>query len=128
VALILVVEDHAANLKLARLVLEKAGHEVIAANNATDGIALASCRKPALILMDIQLPGIDGIEATKRLKADASTAAIPVIALTASAMPSDQPRMIAAGCNGYLAKPVRAAVLLATVDRWLHDLDSVHCR
>ena len=114
-ARILIVEDHPANLKLARLILESAGHEVMARDNAVDGMEAARELHPDLILMDIQLPGMDGLEATRRLKADRSTIDIPVIALTAFAMRDDAQRMHAAGCDGYIAKPYRRAELVRAV-------------
>ena len=114
-ARILIVEDHPANLKLARLILESAGHEVLTRNNAVEGLQAARELRPDLILMDIQLPGMDGLEATRRLKADRATVNIPVIALTAFAMRDDARRMHAAGCDGYLAKPYRRADLVKAV-------------
>jgi two-component system, cell cycle response regulator DivK len=118
-ASILIVEDHPANLKLARLILESAGYAVIAAENAADGLALARKEAPALILMDIQLPGMDGLAATRELKGDPATAPIPVIALTAFAMHGDAVKIRAAGCDGYVAKPFRRASLLDAVARLL---------
>jgi two-component system, cell cycle response regulator DivK len=115
-ARILVVEDHPANLKLARLILESAGHEVIASDDAVDGLRMAAEMQPDLVLMDIQLPGMDGLEATRRLKTAPETAHIPVIALTAFAMRDDAQKMQAAGCDGYLAKPYRAAQLVEAVN------------
>jgi two-component system cell cycle response regulator DivK len=115
-ARILVVEDHPANLKLARLILESAGHEVIASDDAVDGLRMAAEMQPDLVLMDIQLPGMDGLEATRRLKTAPETALIPVIALTAFAMRDDAQKMQAAGCDGYLAKPYRAAQLVEAVN------------
>ena len=117
-ARVLIVEDHPPNLKLARLILESAGYEVLGAESAVDGLGLAVERSPDVILMDIQMPGIDGLEATRRLKAGAQTAAIPVVALTASAMPGDEARIREAGCDDYLTKPFRRAALLAIVERW----------
>ena len=102
---ILVVEDNAANARLAEFLLRKAGHEVLVAEDAATGIALAKEKRPDLLLMDIQLPGMDGLEATRLLKADPATSKIPVIALTALAMKGDAERILAAGCDGYLAKP-----------------------
>jgi len=106
VAKILVVEDNVTNMKLSTFLLESADHEVIAAANAETGLTLARDRHPDLILMDIQLPGMDGLEATALLKADEATRRIPVIALTALAMKGDKERILAAGCNGYIAKPL----------------------
>jgi two-component system cell cycle response regulator DivK len=117
-ARVLIVEDHPANLKLARLILESAGHEVLGAEAAAEGMELAAGRKPQVIFMDIQMPGIDGLEATRRLKRAHETAAIPIVALTASAMPGDEARIREAGCDDYLTKPFRRAELLAMVARW----------
>lgn len=114
-ARILVIEDNAANMKLAVFLLEKAGHEVLRATDAEAGVRLARERQPALILMDVQLPGMDGLEATRLLKADAATRAIKVVALTAFAMSGDEERFRAAGCDGYVAKPIRYHEFLKTV-------------
>jgi len=118
-AQILVVEDNATNMKLAVTLLEAAGHTVISAADAESALALARHEHPALILMDIQLPGMDGLEATRLLKQDLATRAIPVIALTALAMKGDEDRARAAGCEGYLAKPMRYRELLAAVSSQL---------
>ena len=118
-ARILVVEDNAANMKLACLLLENAGHEAIVAVDAEIGLTLARAEKPDLILMDIQLPGMDGMAATRLLKADPVTAAIPVIALTAMAMKEDREKTRAAGCDTYIAKPLRYKDLLAAIDMLL---------
>jgi two-component system cell cycle response regulator DivK len=112
---VLIVEDNADNLKLATFLLQSAGHTVISASNAEAGLALARSDRPQLILMDIQLPGMDGLEATGLLKKDAETRAIPVIALTALAMKGDEERIRAAGCDGYIGKPMRYKEFLATV-------------
>jgi two-component system cell cycle response regulator DivK len=118
-ATILVVEDNPANMKLAVLVLETAGHTVLSATDAEGGLALARGEQPDLILMDIQLPGMDGLEVVAQLKRDDSTRAIPVIALTALAMKGDEERIRAAGCEGYVAKPMHYAALLATISTHL---------
>jgi len=115
-ATILVIEDNAANMSLATFLLESAGHTVLAATNAEAGLALALGHQPRLILMDIQLPGMDGLTATARLKHDEATRAIPIIALTALAMKGDEGRIRAAGCDGYIAKPMRYREFLSTVD------------
>jgi two-component system cell cycle response regulator DivK len=118
-ATILIVEDNAANMKLAKFLLESAGHTVISATDAETGLALAGVEQPDLILMDIQLPGMDGLEATALLKRDDVTRAIPVIALTALAMKGDEERIRAAGCDGYIAKPLAYREFLATVSAQL---------
>ena len=114
-ATILIIEDNAANMKLARFLLESAGHSVLSATNAEAGLTLARRGQPDLILMDIQLPGMDGLEATALLKQDPTTRAVPVIALTALAMKGDEERIRAAGCDGYIAKPMRYQDFLATI-------------
>jgi two-component system cell cycle response regulator DivK len=105
-AKVLLVEDNLANMTLATFLLESRGHIVISAMDAESGLTLARTEQPDLILMDIQLPGMDGLEATLLLKRDAATRAIPVIALTALAMKGDEERIRAAGCDGYIAKPL----------------------
>jgi two-component system cell cycle response regulator DivK len=114
-ATILIVEDNPANLTLALYLLQSAGHTVLSATDAEAGLTLARHQQPALILIDIQLPGMDGLEATALLKADAATRAIPVIALTAFAMKGDEERVRAAGCDGYVAKPIAYREFLATI-------------
>ena len=103
---ILIIEDNPKNLKLARDVLKHNGFRTIEAENATDGIALAETQLPAVILMDIQLPDMDGVSALKRLRSQTATATIPVVALTAFAMDADRERLLAAGFDGYLVKPI----------------------
>ena len=114
-AKILVVEDNPTNMKLATMLLMSAGHEVISAADAEIGLTMARDEQPALILMDIQLPGMDGLAATRVLKQDEATRSIPVIALTALAMKGDEERIRAAGCDGYIAKPMRYQEFLASV-------------
>jgi two-component system cell cycle response regulator DivK len=114
-ATVLVVEDNPANMKLAVFLLQSAGHTVISATDAEAGLTLARDEQPNLILMDIQLPGIDGIEATRLLKRGDATREIPVIALTALAMKGDEERIRAAGCDGYIAKPMSYHEFLATI-------------
>ncbi len=104
--LILIVEDNEKNLKLARDLLQYKGFRTLEANNATAGIALAEQHAPALVLMDIQLPDMDGITALGKLRGSPATAEIPVVALTAFAMAADQERLLAAGFDGYLSKPI----------------------
>ena len=120
-ATILVVEDNPANLELVAFLLESADHVVISAPDAEAGLTLARSEQPALILMDIQLPGMDGLVATGLLKADEATRDIPVIALTALAMKGDEERIRAAGCDGYIAKPLAYKEFLATVSSHLEN-------
>jgi two-component system cell cycle response regulator DivK len=112
---ILVIEDNPTNMTLAVFLLESAGHAVLSATDAEAGLTLAREAHPSLILMDIQLPGMDGLQATALLKGDEATRAIPVIALTALAMKGDEERIRAAGCDGYIAKPMRYQEFLATI-------------
>jgi two-component system cell cycle response regulator DivK len=118
-ARILVIEDNQANMKLATLLLHDAAHTVLCAVDAETGLMLARAEHPDLILMDIQLPGMDGLAATAMLKRDPATAAIPVIALTAMAMKADQERSEVAGCSAYIAKPLRYRELHAAIDALL---------
>lgn len=116
---VLVVEDNPANMTLATFLLQKAGHYVLHAKDAEAGIAIARAEQPDLILMDIQLPGMDGLEAIRLLKGDAQTQKIPIIALTALAMKGDEARIRAVGCEGYVAKPLDYRQFLATVEKHL---------
>jgi len=111
---VLVIEDNAKNLKLAVFLLRKQGYEVLSAMTAEEGIALTQAEHPDLILMDIQLPGMDGIQATQALKAH-----VKIIALTAFAMDGDKQRILDAGCDGYISKPIRYQSFLADVHRFI---------
>ena len=102
---ILIVEDNPANLKLASTVLEHAGYLVLTTDNALDAIAMTRQEKPQLVLMDIQLPGMSGLDAARQLKVEPSTSQIPIVALTAFAMKGDEERILDAGCDGYIPKP-----------------------
>jgi two-component system cell cycle response regulator DivK len=112
---VLIIEDNPSNMALAEFLLLSAGYTVLKATDAEAGLTLARDEQPNLILMDIQLPGMDGLEATALLKGDVATRAIPVIALTALAMKGDEERIRAAGCDGYIAKPMPYQEFLATV-------------
>jgi CheY-like chemotaxis protein len=103
---ILIIEDNARNLKLARDILNYVGYQTLEAGNAEDGLALAQAQRPHLVLMDVQLPGMDGVEALGRLRTDPLTADIPVVALTAFAMKDDRDRLLAVGFDAYLEKPL----------------------
>ena len=116
-SLILIVEDNEKNLKLVRDVLQVKGYETLEAGTAEEGLKIARERKPALILMDIQLPGMSGIEALKALRAAPATAAIPVVAITASVMQQDRQQIISAGFNGFIEKPINLRVFLDTVQK-----------
>lgn len=118
---VLVVEDNPLNYKLAATVLEHAGYGIVHAADGVEGIALARRYRPDLILMDIQLPGMDGLAAVRLLKSEPDTSRIPIIALTAFAMAGDGDRMLAAGCNDYLAKPFSYKDLLARVEATLRQ-------
>ncbi|HSX80224.1 MAG TPA: response regulator [Candidatus Saccharimonadia bacterium] len=118
-ARVLVIEDNAANMKLACFLLRNAGHTVLCAVDAENGLTLARAEQPDLILMDLQLPGMDGLAATAMLKRDRATAAIPVIALTALAMKADREKSQEAGCDAYIVKPLRYKELYAAIDALL---------
>jgi two-component system cell cycle response regulator DivK len=113
--LILIVEDNPKNLKLVRDALQVTGYQTIETETGEEGVRLAHERRPALILMDIQLPGINGVEALRQLRADPMTHTIPVIAVTASVMTDDRTRIMAAGFDGFHGKPISVRQLLATV-------------
>ena len=115
-ARILVIEDNPANMRLTTLLLQNAGHTALGAVDAESGLTLARAERPDLILMDMQLPGMDGFAATALLKKDPATAAIPVIALTAMAQMEDQDKAKAAGCDGYIAKPLSIRGLYSAIE------------
>ncbi len=114
-AKILVVDDDARNLRLAVTVLEQAGHEVLSALGGAQGIEAALAHAPALVLMDVQMPGMDGIAVLRHLRAAPRTATLKVVALTALAMVGDRERLLAEGFDGYLEKPIRYKEFLARV-------------
>jgi two-component system cell cycle response regulator DivK len=114
-SVILIVEDNEKNLKLVRDVLQVKGYRTLEAGTAEDGIRLAVEHRPDLVLMDIQLPGMNGIDARKALRADPATSAIPVVAVTASVMQQDRRQITEAGFEGYIGKPINLQEFLATV-------------
>lgn len=118
-AVILVVDDNAANLKLAREILTAQGHEVISAARGEQAVELARTRRPALILLDMRLPDIDGLEVLRRLRGLPETKDLPIVAMTAQAMTGDRERFLAAGCDGYISKPISLRTLYAEVERHL---------
>ena len=116
---ILVVEDHEENRQILRDLLAHAGYEMLEAHTGEDGVTAATRDRPDLILMDIQLPGIDGYEVTRRIKADPALRAIPVIAVTSYALSGDDQKALAAGCDGYVTKPFSPRALLAKIRGFL---------
>ena len=117
-SLVLIVEDNEKNMKLARDVLQVRGYETVEATTGEEGVRLALERKPALVLMDIQLPGINGVEAFRRIRANAATAHIPVVAVTASVTPTDRGEITAAGFDAFLSKPINVREFLGVVQRF----------
>ena len=117
---VLLVEDNEKNMKLLRDVLIAKGYRVLEATTGEEAVERVRIDDPQLVLMDVQLPGIDGVEALRRIRADARTALVPVLALTAQAMEGDRERFLAAGFDGYLSKPVDIVELLATVAAYAH--------
>ena len=116
-SLVLIIEDNEKNMKLARDVLQVKGYETVEAVTGEEGVKLALQRRPDLVLMDIQLPGINGIEAFRQIRADAKTAHIPVIALTASVTPTDRSQITAAGFDAFISKPISLKEFVETVKR-----------
>jgi CheY-like chemotaxis protein len=124
---ILVVEDHPINVKLVRLLLQQC-YEVVTAGDAEEALQVLQHSRPDLILMDVQLPGMDGLELTRRLKADPRTRGIVVVALTAYAMKGDEDKALAAGCSGYITKPLDTKTFLRQVAAYLGDEPPVEAR
>jgi two-component system, cell cycle response regulator DivK len=120
-SLVLIVEDNEKNMKLARDVLQAKGYQTVEAVTGEEGVKLAKERKPDLVLMDIQLPGISGIEAFKQIRGNASTRGIPVIALTASVTPTDRTAISAAGFDAFLGKPINLKEFIDTVKRLVEN-------
>ena len=123
---ILIVDDNPANMKLISFVLKSRGYAVRTASNAKEALAEIAWFPPRLVLMDIQLPDIDGLELTRRLKAEPATRAIIVVAVTAYAMAGDEEKARHAGCNGYITKPIDTRTLAATVDLYLNPPGEAH--
>jgi CheY-like chemotaxis protein len=118
---ILIVDDNSANLKLARVVLSREGFEVQTAADAEEALVALRTFRPRLILMDLQLPGMDGFELTRRLKGDPATSGVVILALTAYAMKGDEEKARAAGCDGYIAKPIDTRTLPGVVAGYLGE-------
>jgi two-component system cell cycle response regulator DivK len=121
-SVILIVEDNEKNLKLVRDVLQHKGYETIEAMTGLEGVRLAIERKPDIILMDIQLPDIDGITALGRIRADPASERIPVLAVSASVMPDEQQRIVASGFDAYITKPINVKNFVETVDKFARKL------
>jgi two-component system cell cycle response regulator DivK len=118
---VLIVEDNEKNMKLARDVLQAKGYQTLEAVTGEEGVKLAKEKKPDLVLMDIQLPGINGIEAFRQIRGDANTRGIPVIALTASVTPTDRTAISAAGFDAFLGKPINLKEFVETVRRLVEN-------
>jgi CheY-like chemotaxis protein len=117
---ILVVEDNAMNLELVRDILTAEGYDVLEAADGPTGVAIARLERPELILMDLQLPGLDGLQAAQQIREDPTLRNIPIVAVTAHAMKGDDERARAAGCDGFIAKPIQVRDFVATVARYLN--------
>lgn len=116
---ILVIEDNETNIYLIGFILKKNRHEVIEARSGEEGVELAIKEKPDLILMDIQLPGIDGLEATRRIRESEAEEEVPIIALTSYAMTGDRDKSLAAGCTGYIEKPINPDTFMGEIEKYL---------
>ncbi len=116
---VLVVEDNETNLYLMRVILEKLGHQIIEARDGYEGVEFAISKKPDLILMDIQLPGMDGIMATKKIRENETTKKIPIIALTSYAMVGDKEKTLAAGCTAYIDKPIEPESFIKELKKYI---------
>ncbi len=116
---VLVIEDNEKNRYLISFLLKGAGFEVIEAVTGEEGVEMAISKRPDLVLMDIQLPGIDGYEATRRIRASGSDGAVPIIALTSYAMTGDRERALAAGCTGYVEKPINPDTIMDEIQKYI---------
>ena len=116
---ILVVEDNEKNMYLVSFILKKNGYEVIEARSGEEGIELAAKKKPDLVLMDVQLPGIDGLEATKRLRESEADSKVPIVALTSYSMVGDKEKALSAGCTGYIEKPIDPDTFMGEIEKYL---------
>ncbi len=116
---VLIIEDNEQNIYLLTFILEKSGYEVVQARDGREGIALAIKVQPMLILLDIQLPVMDGYEVAQRLQAGGETQDIPIVAVTSHAMVGDRERVVAAGCTGYIEKPINPETFMSEVEQYL---------
>ena len=122
-SVILIVEDNEMNMELVRDVLQVKGYETIEAVTGSDGVRLAKERRPDVVLMDIQLPDIDGVTALGQIRQDAGTSRIPVIAVSASVMPDEQQRIVASGFDAFITKPINVKDFLAVVERFARKIE-----
>jgi CheY-like chemotaxis protein len=120
---ILVVEDNDNNLYLITFILEKAGYQVVAAKTGEEGVEMAPRELPDLILMDIQLPGINGLETTRRIRTTPWGSRVPIIALTSYALVGDREQVMGAGCTGYIEKPINPATIMGEIEKYLARKD-----
>ena len=118
---ILIVEDNEKNMYLISYILKKKGYEIIGATTGEEGVELAIKEKPDLIIMDIQLPGIDGLETTKRIRASGTNGNIPIIAITSYAMTGDREKALEAGCTGYIEKPINPDTVISEIEKYLKN-------
>jgi len=116
---ILVVEDNETNMYLISFILKSRGYEIIEAKSGEEGVDIAVKERPDLILMDIQLPGIDGLEATKRIRKSEAAREIPIVALTSYVMTGDREKSLSAGCTGYIEKPINPDTILGEIEKYL---------
>ena len=116
---ILIVEDNEKNMYLMNFILTKKGYEVVKAETGEKGVETAIKERPDLVLMDIQLPGIDGFEATKQIRGSDANGEIPIVAITSYAMAGDKERVLAAGCNGYIEKPINPDTFVAEIEEYI---------
>ena len=119
---VLVIEDNQDNLELISIALKRGGYDVITAETGETGIELAVLKRPYFIIMDIDLPGIDGFEATKRLRASKANGDIPIIAITSFAMRGDKDRIMEIGCNGYFEKPINPLTIVDDLNKIIEEL------
>lgn len=115
---ILVIEDNETNMYLISFILKKNGYKIIEARTGEEGVELALKKRPDLIIMDIQLPGIDGLETTRRIRESKADGGVPIIALTSYAMTGDREKALSAGCNGYLEKPINPDTIMGEIKKY----------
>lgn len=118
---ILIIEDNEKNMYLISYIIEKMGHQAIKATTGEAGVELAVRELPDLILMDIQLPGIDGLETTRRIRKSQANGRIPIIAITSHALSGDRERLLSAGCDGYIEKPINPETIMGEIEKYLRQ-------